>query len=86
MTPTTNGVLFEWVYGALKPNLERGLKKAKLFTLAGCALLDDPNLCEEYYISLSLIHWPSKKRGLALEVRSECQCNSLCDSKARGTG
>jgi hypothetical protein len=48
MTPTTNGVLFEWVCDALKPNLERGLKKAKLFTLAGCALLDDPNLCGEY--------------------------------------
>jgi hypothetical protein len=48
MTPATDGVLFEWVCDALKPNLERGLKKAKLFTLAGCALLDDPNLCGEY--------------------------------------
>jgi hypothetical protein len=48
MTPTTDGVPFEWVCDALKPSLERGLKKAKLFTLGGCALLDDPNLCGEY--------------------------------------
>jgi hypothetical protein len=48
MTSTTDGVPFELVCDALKPNLERGLKKAKLFTLAGCALLDDPNLCGEY--------------------------------------
>jgi hypothetical protein len=47
-TTTTNGLLFEWVCDALKPSLERGVKKAKLFTLAGCALLDDPNLCGEY--------------------------------------
>jgi hypothetical protein len=48
MTSTTDGVPFELACDALKPNLERGLKKAKLFTLAGCALLDDPNLCGEY--------------------------------------
>jgi hypothetical protein len=39
MTPTTNGVLFEWVCDALKPSLERGLKKAKLFTLAGYLMI-----------------------------------------------